>query len=236
MLGCGVVGSEVARLIVANQSDLTARSGAKLELVKIGVRNLTRTNIAKELLTTDLESIVKDNLVVMEDPEIGQDEKGLFSGNYGFEIGDFICTYGGQVKRGDKIGKKQSRFLMQLGTTYLIDGQDSNSFGRFINHGCSTSANARTQFIVTQSSVYLGVVALKKIKPNEQIFMEYCGVVPKRKINPTITGVILNCKCLSCISGSVSRRTNTKVRTHTNLSKVHLRNGDRQVDALIWVF
>ncbi len=60
MLGCGVVGSEVARLIVANQSDLTARSGAKLELVKIGVRNLTRPSIAKELLTTDLESIVKD--------------------------------------------------------------------------------------------------------------------------------------------------------------------------------
>ena len=60
MLGCGVVGSEVARLIVANQSDLAARSGAKLELVKVGVRNLNRANISKELLTTDLESIVKD--------------------------------------------------------------------------------------------------------------------------------------------------------------------------------
>jgi homoserine dehydrogenase len=63
MLGCGVVGSEVARLIVANQSDLTARSGAKLELVKIGVRNLTRATIAKDLLTTDLESIVKDESI-----------------------------------------------------------------------------------------------------------------------------------------------------------------------------
>ena len=60
MLGCGVVGSEVARLIGANQKDLTARSGAKLELVKIGVRNLARPNVAKDLLTTDLESIVKD--------------------------------------------------------------------------------------------------------------------------------------------------------------------------------
>jgi homoserine dehydrogenase len=60
MLGCGVVGGEVARLIVANQKDLTARSGAKLDLVKIGVRNLARSNVAKELLTTDLESIVKD--------------------------------------------------------------------------------------------------------------------------------------------------------------------------------
>ena len=60
MLGCGVVGSEVARLIGANQKDLTARSGAKLDLVKIGVRNLARSNVAKDLLTTDLESIVKD--------------------------------------------------------------------------------------------------------------------------------------------------------------------------------
>jgi homoserine dehydrogenase len=60
MLGCGVVGSEVARLINANQKDLTARSGAKLDLVKIGVRNLARPDVAKDLLTTDLESIVKD--------------------------------------------------------------------------------------------------------------------------------------------------------------------------------
>jgi homoserine dehydrogenase len=60
MLGCGVVGGEVARLIVANQKDLTARSGAQLDLVKIGVRNLARPNVAKELLTTDLDSIVKD--------------------------------------------------------------------------------------------------------------------------------------------------------------------------------
>ena len=60
MLGCGVVGGEVARLIVANQKDLAARSGAALELVKIGVRNLARPNVAKDLLTTDLNSIVKD--------------------------------------------------------------------------------------------------------------------------------------------------------------------------------
>jgi hypothetical protein len=52
--------------------------------------------------------------------------------------------------------------------------------------------------------------------------MDYCGVVPKRKINPTITGVILSCKCPSCISGSVSRRTNTKAKTHINLSKASI--------------
>ncbi len=60
MLGCGVVGSEIARLLVANADDLAARSGAKLELVKVAVRDLNRKNIAEELLTTDLMSVVND--------------------------------------------------------------------------------------------------------------------------------------------------------------------------------
>jgi homoserine dehydrogenase len=60
MLGCGVVGSDVARLLSTNSEDLAARAGAKLELVKIGVRNLNRTGVPTNLLSTDLESIVKD--------------------------------------------------------------------------------------------------------------------------------------------------------------------------------
>jgi len=60
MLGCGVVGSEIARLLALNADDLAARSGAKLELVKVAVRDLNRKNIAKELLTTDLMSVVND--------------------------------------------------------------------------------------------------------------------------------------------------------------------------------
>jgi len=60
MLGCGVVGSDVARLLESNSADLAARSGAKLELSKIGVRNLNRTGVPTNLLTTDLDSIVKD--------------------------------------------------------------------------------------------------------------------------------------------------------------------------------
>ncbi len=63
MLGCGVVGTDVARLLASNGADLAARAGAKLELVKVGVRNLNRAGIAKELLTSDLESIVKDSSI-----------------------------------------------------------------------------------------------------------------------------------------------------------------------------
>ena len=35
MLGFGVVGSQIARLLVENKSDLTSRAGANLELVKV---------------------------------------------------------------------------------------------------------------------------------------------------------------------------------------------------------
>ena len=60
MLGCGVVGSDVARLMRSNASDLAARAGATLELVKIGVRNLNRTGVPTELLTTDPQTKVID--------------------------------------------------------------------------------------------------------------------------------------------------------------------------------
>ena len=62
MLGCGVVGSQVARLLSEDSGDFTERSGARLALKKIAVRNLSapRENISSQLLTTDAESIVTD--------------------------------------------------------------------------------------------------------------------------------------------------------------------------------
>jgi homoserine dehydrogenase len=62
MLGCGVVGSQIARLLVENKSDLTSRAGANLELVKIAVKNMStkREGISSSLLTDDAKSIVND--------------------------------------------------------------------------------------------------------------------------------------------------------------------------------
>jgi homoserine dehydrogenase len=62
MLGCGVVGSQIARLLVENKSDLTSRAGANLELVKIAVKNIKtkREGIPTNLLTDDAKSIVND--------------------------------------------------------------------------------------------------------------------------------------------------------------------------------
>jgi homoserine dehydrogenase len=62
MLGCGVVGSQVLRLLEEDSGDFTARSGAKLKLKKIAVRDLTATrgNVPANLLTVDPNSIVAD--------------------------------------------------------------------------------------------------------------------------------------------------------------------------------
>jgi len=62
MLGCGTVGSQVARLMVANKADLTSRAGAELELVKVAVRDTSvkREGISSNLITEDAQSVVND--------------------------------------------------------------------------------------------------------------------------------------------------------------------------------
>ena len=55
LLGCGVVGSQVARLLIEQAEDLRARIGRPLELVGIAVRRLSleRPGIDRALLTDD---------------------------------------------------------------------------------------------------------------------------------------------------------------------------------------
>lgn len=62
MLGCGVVGGEVARLLQENQGELSTRSGARLVLTKIAVRNteVRRAGIDPALFTSDANSVVAD--------------------------------------------------------------------------------------------------------------------------------------------------------------------------------
>ncbi len=59
LLGCGVVGSAVARLLTEQAEDLAARIGAPLELAAIAVRRPNRhPDVDQALLTTDAESLV----------------------------------------------------------------------------------------------------------------------------------------------------------------------------------
>jgi homoserine dehydrogenase len=69
LLGCGVVGTQVALGILANPIDLAARVGAPLELAGIFVRNLDAARdplIPRDLLTTDAESLIDGADVVVE--------------------------------------------------------------------------------------------------------------------------------------------------------------------------
>ena len=61
VLGAGVVGSQVVRLLVEQADELTARVGAKLELAAVAVRRPSRhPDIPAGLLTTDAAAVVAD--------------------------------------------------------------------------------------------------------------------------------------------------------------------------------
>ena len=72
LLGCGTVGSEVARLLTTHADDLAARVGRPLELVGIAVRRTARDRgdlpVDPALFTTDAESLAtrEDVDVVVE--------------------------------------------------------------------------------------------------------------------------------------------------------------------------
>ncbi len=61
LLGCGVVGSEVARIMTTHADDLAARVGAPVELAGIAVRRpgRVRDGVPEELITTDAMALVK---------------------------------------------------------------------------------------------------------------------------------------------------------------------------------
>jgi homoserine dehydrogenase len=71
LLGCGVVGSEVVRLLREQSADLAARIGAPLQVTGIAVRRLQRQRAAgidRGLLTTDATELVSrpDTDIVIE--------------------------------------------------------------------------------------------------------------------------------------------------------------------------
>ncbi|GGS27487.1 homoserine dehydrogenase [Streptomyces griseoviridis] len=61
LLGCGVVGSEVARIMTTHSADLAARIGAPVELAGVAVRrpDRVRAGIDPALVTTDATALVK---------------------------------------------------------------------------------------------------------------------------------------------------------------------------------
>lgn len=70
LLGCGTVGSSVARRLVAHPEEFTARVGRPLELVGVAVRDLDKprdeAGLDRSLLTTDAEGLVTRADLVIE--------------------------------------------------------------------------------------------------------------------------------------------------------------------------
>ena len=69
LLGAGSVGAQVASLLLVHQEELANRAGAGLELVGVAVRDVDAprdTDIPKELLTTDAETLILGADIVIE--------------------------------------------------------------------------------------------------------------------------------------------------------------------------
>ncbi len=69
LLGAGNVGSQVARILLEDSNTLAARTGARLELVGIAVRNLGTVRdyaAPQELYTTDASALVREADIVIE--------------------------------------------------------------------------------------------------------------------------------------------------------------------------
>jgi homoserine dehydrogenase len=63
VLGCGNVGSAFVKLVVAQQSMIEARTGVRLEVGAVAVRNLSRerdVELADGVLTRDAQAVVAD--------------------------------------------------------------------------------------------------------------------------------------------------------------------------------
>ncbi|MDT0441351.1 homoserine dehydrogenase [Streptomyces johnsoniae] len=94
LLGCGVVGTQVARLMTTHADDLAARIGAPVELAGVAVRRLgkDREGVPPELVTTDAAGLVArgDIDVVLE--LIGGIEPARTLINSAFEHGASVVT------------------------------------------------------------------------------------------------------------------------------------------------
>ncbi|REH40978.1 homoserine dehydrogenase [Kutzneria buriramensis] len=66
MLGCGTVGTQVARLLTDQADDFAARIGAPVELTGIAVRRPNKhREVPAELLTTDADSLVESDVDIV---------------------------------------------------------------------------------------------------------------------------------------------------------------------------
>ena len=132
LLGCGVVGSAVARQLVDQADELAARAGARLELVGIAVRRAGRRRepgIDPALLTTDAEGLVERADVVVYDPAA---RTRISVETHHMNL-DYSAYEGWTVDGGVRTVISRGRTVVDRGTYTGRTGH-----GRFVPRGLST--------------------------------------------------------------------------------------------------
>jgi homoserine dehydrogenase len=94
LLGCGVVGSEVARIMTTHADDLAARVGAPVELAGVAVRRPARVRegVDPALITTDAQGLVRRDDVDVVVEVIGGTEPARALITSAFEHGASVVT------------------------------------------------------------------------------------------------------------------------------------------------
>lgn len=123
---------------------------------------------------------IKDSLIVGAG-------KGLFAGkSTTFNPGDHITTYGGFVLPNQKVADaSKSHYLITdadgriWDAEYIEEDKVAIDLGRWINDPQGTSKTANAEFVLKEYDepyeVRVEVVAIKTIKPNEEILIDYNG-------------------------------------------------------------
>ena len=95
LLGCGVVGSGTARILLGSGRELALRAGAPIELARVAVRTLSKprdVDLAPELLTADPWQVVSDPTIDIVVEAIGGVEPARDLIHEAFKTGKHVVT------------------------------------------------------------------------------------------------------------------------------------------------
>ena len=137
LLGAGVVGSQVARILTQEAEPLRQRIGRPLELVGIGVRRLgvERPGIDPELFTTDVHGLVSRGDLDLVIEVIGGIEPARTLLTQAMNAGASVIT-ANKALLAEDLGPR--RKMVSICTTRLPSRAQSRSSGLFGNRWWET--------------------------------------------------------------------------------------------------